>query len=218
MKILVVAKSPEPGRVKTRLCPPLTPVQAAEVAQAALADTLDAVRSSAANECVIALDGRPGPWLPEGFTVIAQRGTTFAERLAAAWADCGGPAVQIGMDTPQVTSALLDDALETLADNDSVLGLARDGGWWALGLHTPHESAFAGVPMSHRTTSLHQRRVLRTLGLHPALLAPLVDVDTWDDAVSVAAAVPGGRFGRLVHDLDRRATSSDDHVRPGRAS
>jgi uncharacterized protein len=204
MKILVVAKSPVPGRVKTRLCPPLTLREAADVAEAALADTLDAVAATGASERVLALDGQPGDWLPEGFRVVPQRGTSFAERLAAAWGDCGGPALQIGMDTPQVTTIHLEEALETLADNDSVLGLAPDGGWWALGLHVPAPTAFDGVPMSRRTTSLHQRRRLRELGLHPALLTPLEDVDTWDEAVTVAQVAPDGRFGRLVLDIDRR--------------
>jgi glycosyltransferase A (GT-A) superfamily protein (DUF2064 family) len=108
------------------------------------------------------------------------------------------------MDTPQITAALLDESLETLADNDSVIGLAPDGGWWALGLHAARPGVFDGVPMSHRTTSLHQRRALHRLGLHPALLASVTDVDTWGDATEVATRAPDGRFGRLVLELDRR--------------
>lgn len=211
MRILVVAKSPVPGRVKTRLCPPLTPIEAAAVAEAALADTLQAVQASAAHERVLALDGEPGPWLPPGFRVVPQRGSTFADRLGAAWADCGGPAIQIGMDTPQVTSALLGKALELLADNDSVLGLAPDGGWWALGLHAPQPRAFDGVPMSQSTTSRHQRRRLRDLGLHPALLPALEDVDTWSDAETVAHGSPHGRFGRLVMTLGRTVEERAAH-------
>ena len=218
MRILVVAKSPVPGRVKTRLCPPLTLDEAALVAEAALADTLDAVRASAAHERVLALDGPPGPWLPEGFRIVPQRETSFAQRLTAAWEDCGGPALQIGMDTPQVTAALLDQSLETLADNDSVLGLAPDGGWWALGLHSAQPDAFSGVPMSHHTTSLHQRRALRRLGLHPALLSSIADVDTWDEAVAVAAVAPDGRFGHLVDELSRRIASPHANPGCGRAS
>src|SRR5438105_3192912 len=83
--VLVLAKAPEPGRVKTRLCPPLSPAQAADVATAALADTLDAVVACGAERRILALDGRPGPWLPAGFEVIEQRGAGLAERLANAW-------------------------------------------------------------------------------------------------------------------------------------
>ena len=201
MRILVLAKSPVPGRVKTRLCPPLSLDQAAAVAEAALTDTLTAVLASSAHECVLALDGEPGTWLPQGFRVIPQRGTSFAERLAAAWSDCGGPALQIGMDTPQVTPALLDQSLELLGDSDSVLGLTPDGGWWALGLHEALPGAFDGVPMSQSSTSRHQRRRLRELGLNPVLLPAVTDVDTWDDAVSVANLAPHGAFGRAVDQI-----------------
>ncbi len=112
--VLVMAKSPIAGRVKTRLCPPLSMVQAADVAEAALADTLEAVASCAADRRVVALDGPVGPWLPEGFELIAQRGSAFDERLANAWADTGGSGIQIGMDTPQVTAGLIDTVLALL--------------------------------------------------------------------------------------------------------
>ena len=218
MKVLVLAKSPVPGRVKTRLCPPLSPAQAAAVAEAALADTLAAVRASSAHEVVLALDGEPGPWLPEGFRVIAQRGDTFAQRLAAAWVDCGGPTLQIGMDTPQVTATAIDESLELLADRDSVLGLTPDGGWWALGLHTAQPRAFDGVPMSRSTTAAHQRRRLRELGLCPGLLPAQVDVDTWEDAVAVQKLVPHTGFGRLVGRLARAVGPDIDDARAERAS
>ena len=106
-----MAKAPLPGRVKTRLCPPLTSQQAAEVAASALADTLAAVGACGADRRIVALDGPPGDWLPAGFEVIPQRGDGLAARLQAAWRDAAGPGLQIGMDTPQVTAELLDDAL-----------------------------------------------------------------------------------------------------------
>jgi glycosyltransferase A (GT-A) superfamily protein (DUF2064 family) len=114
LHVLVMAKEPVAGQVKTRLCPPCTYEQAAEIAAAALADTLDAVAACGATRRILALDGRPGPWLPAGFEVVAQEGRAFGERLAHAWARAGGPGLQIGMDTPQVTGAELDDALGAL--------------------------------------------------------------------------------------------------------
>ena len=69
----VLAKAPVPGRVKTRLCPPLTPAQAAELARAALLDTIEACSASAAREVVVILDGSPRPWMPAGIRVIAPR-------------------------------------------------------------------------------------------------------------------------------------------------
>jgi glycosyltransferase A (GT-A) superfamily protein (DUF2064 family) len=83
--LLVLAKTPVPGRVKTRLSPALSPGQAALVAAAALADTLAAVAASGVERRILALDGAPGDWIPSGFEVVAQCGDTFNERLAAAW-------------------------------------------------------------------------------------------------------------------------------------
>jgi glycosyltransferase A (GT-A) superfamily protein (DUF2064 family) len=207
VKVLVMAKAPLPGRVKTRLCPPLTPEQACEVAEAALADTLDAVAACGADEGVIALDGAPGPWLPPGFRIVRQEGTTFADRLARAWHDCGGPALQIGMDTPQADSALLDSSLSALdaSPRGCVIGLAHDGGWWAIGLREPQPDVFQGVPMSTPATGAHQIARLRLLGLEPAHLRPLVDVDTWSEARAVASEVPLGRFAARVRAIEAGA-------------
>lgn len=196
LHVLVMAKEPIPGRVKTRLCPPCTTAQAAELAQAALADTLEAVARCGADRRLLALDGRPGPWLPAGFEVFAQRGRGLGERLGAAWDSAGGPGLQIGMDTPQVTAGLLDDCLQRLAEGDvtAALGLAEDGGWWALGLRRPDPAVFLGVPMSTPGTGSAQERRLRDLGHDPVRLPSLRDVDHIDDALAVADEAPGTRF------------------------
>jgi len=196
LHVLVMAKEPVPGRVKTRLCPPCTAAQAAELAEAALADTLEAVARCGAGRRLLALDGRPGPWLPAGFEVFAQRGRGLDERLAAAWDRAGGPGLQIGMDTPQVTAGLLNDCLQRLAVQDATaaLGLAEDGGWWALGLRRPDPAVFLGVPMSTPRTGSAQERRLRDLGHDPVRLPRLRDVDHMDDAVAVAHDAPGTRF------------------------
>jgi rSAM/selenodomain-associated transferase 1 len=201
VRVLVLAKAPVSGRVKTRLQPPLTAEQAADVAAAALHDTLMAALASRASERVLALDGSPGPWLPPGWRVVEQRGTTLAQRLSAAWADCDGPTVQIGMDTPQVTGTVLDDAMARLDEHDCVLGPASDGGWWALGMRSAEPSAFHTVPMSTPTTCAHQLKRLRELGLTPTLLRTLTDVDTWTDALEVAAAAGDTRFAAVVDHL-----------------
>ncbi len=197
--VLVLAKEPLPGRVKTRLCPPCTPAESAAVAEAALADTLDAVARCRADRRVLALDGRPGPWLPSGFEVIAQVEGAFTDRLAAAWGAVAGPTVQIGMDTPQVTDALLDEALDAVtASHDSALGMAVDGGWWALALRTPDTSVFDGVPMSTGETGRIQHVRLRERGLEPVLLPMLRDIDTMDDARAVADVIPASRTAAAV--------------------
>lgn len=207
VQLLVLAKSPRPGRTKTRLCPPCTPGQAAELAGAALADTLDAVRRSDVYRRVLALDGLL-TGVPPGIAVIRQRGVGLGERIAAGFADAaaGGPAtiLQIGMDTPQVTADLLDGCVATLQrpGTDAALGLAEDGGWWALGLRDPARARLvADVPMSTADTGELTLAALRSAGLRVALLPPLRDVDRWADAMAVAALAPGTRFAAAVAEL-----------------
>ncbi|MEU0840867.1 DUF2064 domain-containing protein [Streptomyces sp. NPDC005962] len=206
--VLVIAKEPVAGRVKTRLTPPYSPAEAAALAEAALADTLHAVLGMPARRRVLALDGAPGPWLPPGIEVVAQSGGTLDERLAAAFAGCQGPTLLIGMDTPQVTPALLAPALrgDGWRDRDAWFGPAADGGFWALGLAEPDPELLRGVPMSTPATGAAQRRRLTDAGLRVGELPVLRDVDTADDAAWVAALAPGGRFARTLAGLSRAAT------------
>ncbi|MFP5220209.1 MAG: DUF2064 domain-containing protein [Actinomycetes bacterium] len=199
VQVLVLAKEPVPGRVKTRLCPPLTPAQAADVAAAALADTLDAVRAARVARRVLVTDGTLGA---EGFDVQRQRGGPLDERLAASLDDaaaaCDLPALLIGMDTPQVSAALLTRAAAVLTRTPAVLGRSVDGGWWALGLQRPDGALLRGVPTSRGDTGQRQLARLRGAGLSPVRLPVLCDVDTAADAVAVARQVPGSRFARVV--------------------
>jgi uncharacterized protein len=202
---MVVAKAPVPGRVKTRLCPPLDPVQAAELAQAALADTLAAVAACGCERKLLALEGAAGPWLPEGFEVFPQTGSGLDERLAAAWLRAGGPGLQVGMDTPQVDAGLLDSGLARLLSPGitAVLGPAADGGWWAIGLRRADPHVFRGVPMSTATTGHRQLLRLRERGHRPSLLPTLRDVDDLSDAAAVAELAPESRFARAYrHTLE----------------
>ncbi|MDK9494295.1 DUF2064 domain-containing protein [Streptomyces katrae] len=191
--LLVIAKAPVPGRVKTRLTPPFTPQQAADLAEAALADTLAAVAATPADRHVLVLDGAPGPWLPPGFEVVPQSGGGLDQRLAAAFAGCTGPALLIGMDTPQATPAHLAPALAFDA-YDAWFGPAADGGFWALGLAAPDPALLLGVPMSAPDTGAVQYERLRAAGLRTGLLPRLRDVDTAADAAEVSALAPTGRF------------------------
>jgi rSAM/selenodomain-associated transferase 1 len=199
MTVVVMAKAPVAGRVKTRLCPPCTPRTAALIAAASLADTLEAVGPDG----VLALDGDPGPWLAAGRRVLPQRGDGLGERLAHAFADAaspGEPTLLIGMDTPQVTAALLTAAVRSLAGADAVLGLAADGGWWALGLHDPdHADLLRSITMSTPDTGRETRQALHDKGLAVVLLAELRDVDTAEDATAVAEMCPAwSRFARAT--------------------
>ncbi len=201
--LLVMAKAPAPHRTKTRLSPPCTPVEAARLAEAALADTLATVASVDAGRHVLVLDGDAGPWVPAGIEVRAQRGNTFNERLAAAFDDVGTPSVLIGMDTPQVSAWELGAAIAALdhGATDAVLGLATDGGWWAIGFRERQPSAFEGIPMSADDTGARQLKRLQSLGLSVTMLPRLRDVDRFSDARIVADQIPASRFARSVRDL-----------------
>lgn len=204
--LLVIAKQPVPGRVKTRLVPPCTHEQAASLAEAALADTLHTVLKVPAARRVLVLDGKPGPWLPPGFDILPQCGGPLDERLAGAFAAMHGPTLLIGMDTPQVTPDLL--AVDWRA-TDAVFGPAADGGFWALGLRVPDPALLRGVPMSTPDTGSIQRERLIAAGLRVADLPQLRDVDTAADAVSVARQAPRSRFAARARELAAVLSQAD---------
>jgi glycosyltransferase A (GT-A) superfamily protein (DUF2064 family) len=206
-QVVVIAKEPLPGRVKTRLTPPYTPAQAAALAEAALCDTLTAVGDAPATRRVLALDGTPGGWLPPGFEVIAQRGAGLDERIAWALEDARAslpvPVVLIGMDTPQVTPALLAAAAEPLVSGaaDATFGLAEDGGFWLLGLRETDPALLLGVPMSRPDTGSQQLLRLEQAGLRVQTVPALIDVDTAAEAERIAATTPGSRFAACLRSI-----------------
>ena len=212
-QVVVIAKEPVPGRVKTRLTPDFTPAQAAKLAESALTDTLLAAAKVPAQRHVIALDGQPGDWLPGSFEVVAQRGRGLDERIAAAltevYARLPVPIVLIGMDTPQVTPDLLESALRPLADNkaDASFGPADDGGFWLLGLRRPDPELVLGVPMSTGDTGAAQLSRLTQAGLRVHWMRTLLDVDTPADAAAVASQAPHSRFAIALRAMPHRPAS-----------
>lgn len=199
-QVIVIAKEPVPGRVKTRLTPPFSPAQAAGLAEAALADTLNAVALAPVAGRVLALSGATGPWLPDGFDVVNQSGDGLDQRIGRAFTDAYAshsvPMLLIGMDTPQITPGLLAQAASALVSGeaDAVLGPAADGGFWLLGLRRPDPALTAGIPMSTGHTGRAQLARLVSAGLRVRGLPELTDVDTVTEAAEVAAALPGSRF------------------------
>lgn len=208
---LVVAKSPVPGKVKTRLGRVVGMERAADLAAAALLDTVAACAAAyGPARCHLALDGvlaeaeRATALLEAtaGWTVHPQRGEGFAARLVQAHQDTaafsGAPVVQVGMDTPHLRAETLVEAADLLTGPDSaVLGPAYDGGWWLLGVAGPHLLAHLGeVPMSTAATGELTRQALVRAGAVVTEVAPLRDVDEVLDAESVAAAAPHTRFAR----------------------
>jgi uncharacterized protein len=204
--LMVMAKAPVPGRVKTRLCPPCTAGEAAALARSALADTLRAVSATDVARHVVVLDGEPGPWAPPGFEFIEQSAGGLDERLAAAFDRVAGPAILIGMDTPQVSPRLLARSIEVLwrTGVDAVLGAAVDGGWWGIGLRHADPRVFLGVPMSTKVTGAAQAARLDMLGLRWRPLPWLQDVDRFHDALAVAQLIPRSRFARTVASVGGR--------------
>lgn len=224
--LLVIAKSPVPGRVKTRLTPALTARQAAEVAEAALADTLDAVRAAPARRRVLVLDGEPRAWFPADIEIVPQAAGGLDERLAAAFALAAGPALLIGMDTPQITPELLT---VDWTDADAWFGPATDGGFWALGLRRPDPGLLRGVPMSAPHTGAAQYARLAAANLRIRALPELRDIDTPDDLTHVATGAPRTRTARLATSLGaptagrtepdhRSGSSAARHRVPARAT
>ena len=206
--LLIIAKQPVPGKVKTRLVPPCTYEQAAALAEAALTDTLHTLLQVPARRRILVLDGQPGPWLPPGFEIVPQARGPLDERLACAFAAVPGPALLVGMDTPQVTPDLL--AVDWHAA-DAVFGPAADGGFWALGLRAPDPGLLRGVPMSTARTGAIQRARLLAAGLRVVDLPQLRDVDTAADAVAVAHEAPHSRFAARAREL-ATVLSRTDHL------
>ena len=153
---------------------------------------------------MVALDGTPGRWLPQGFDVIGQRGAGLDERIAWALADARVtlplPVVLIGMDTPQVTPGLLAAAAEPLVSRsaDATFGMAEDGGFWLLGLREVDPDLILGVPMSQPDTGPKQLARLQQAGLRVTMLPELTDINTVREAEHVAAVTPGSRFAACM--------------------
>ena len=203
--VIVLAKSPVPGRAKTRLTTSFSPEEAAGLAAAAIRDTLDVVAKVSPRHTVIAWDGPRTRWLPTGARVLDQCGGTLDERIERVFADVLGddtdrPTVLVGMDTPQLEPTHL---VVDWGGADAVLGLSEDGGYWAIGFRRHHPGAIRGVAMSTARTGADQLARLRALGLSVKLLAVLRDVDEPEDAMAVAGLAPDSRFGRLHRRLTR---------------
>ncbi|MBG6238745.1 glycosyltransferase A (GT-A) superfamily protein (DUF2064 family) [Mycetocola sp. CAN_C7] len=215
--LVVIAKETLPGKVKTRLHPPLSLEQAAELAAASLADTLSAVAQLPATRRILLFDGNRLPPGSELYEVMDQVEGDLDMRLGAMFDELDGPTILIGMDTPQVTAELLAPVFdEWPADVDAWFGPATDGGFWALALAEPTGDLVRGVPMSRADTGRIQLERLRDAGLSVRSLDALEDVDTFDNAVSVARIAPSGRFAgalaRMTHGTADGTTDSSGVV------
>lgn len=194
--LIVIAKEPLPGKAKTRLHPPFSLEQAAALAAASIDDTLAALAGLPASRRILLFDGDRPPASAGGYEIVPQSDGDLDERLAAGFDAISGPAVLVGMDTPQLRAADLAPAFDENADVDAWFGPADDGGFWALGLREPRGDLIRGVPMSRDDTGALQLARLHDAGLRVGMLRELTDVDTVDDARRVADVAPATAFAR----------------------
>lgn len=199
--LIVIAKQPVPGKVKTRLTPPFTPQEAARLAEAALVDTLTAACRTRVDHRLLVLQGEPGPWLPPGFTVVPQVSGTLDVRIAAAFREAAkidaGPALLIGMDTPQVDPKVLEEAFAAMGCTAATQRVpdrrhATIPHQIAAGhptLPTPPATSSRSVPLPHpappaaphQLTSLPRPAIVSSLPPvpHDAVFGPAEDGGFW---------------------------------------
>ena len=197
LTVAIVAKECVPGRVKTRLTPPLLPEEAARLARASLDDTIDLVRSLPVARRILFFAGRVAHEHRD-LEVMPQPEGDLDARLGHLFDAVDGPLLLIGMDPPQLTRAHIAEPVRSWPDDvDGYFGPAEDGGFWALAMREPDGSLIRGVSMSTSSTGREQRRRLVQAGLRVRDLAVVRDVDRADDARRVAEDAPGGRFAAV---------------------
>lgn len=184
--LLVVAKRPFPGHTKTRLSPPLTPQEAANLYEHFLRDTLDVIRLVPGVQPIIA-------YLPQGeeayfrslapdFALLPQRGDNLGARLDNALTHClmdGYPkAVIMDSDSPTLPAAYLSQAFTALDEADVVLGPCEDGGYYLIGLNRPMPRLLREVQMSTPHVIRDTLDLAAEEGLTVTQLPLWYDVDT----------------------------------------
>jgi rSAM/selenodomain-associated transferase 1 len=197
--VAIMAKAPRPGEVKTRLCPPLSLADAAELYRRFLLDKIEQVRSLRAASLAIAytpVEARPFfEEVAPGFVLVPQRGTDLGNRLANSLGellDSGHRgALAIDSDTPTLPLGFLQQALElvTMPQNDVVLGPTEDGGYYLIGLRTVHRELFESMAWSTNQVLPETLRRADAKGLRVACLPPWYDIDTAGDLSRLGVAL-----------------------------
>jgi uncharacterized protein len=205
--LLVFAKRPKAGEAKTRLCPPLSPAQAAAVAEALLRDTLPLAEHLTGWERTLAYAPRGArremaalapPW-----RLRLQRGSDLGARLehafAGRFAQGAGPVVAIGADCPHMPAGRVEEAAAALEQADLVLGPTDDGGFYLIGLRRAAPGLFEGVRWSTEHALGDTLAQARRLRLRYGLLSPGYDVDEMEDLGRLRRALPAMPAGSLAH-------------------
>lgn len=197
--VAIMAKAPRAGAVKTRLCPPLSPRQAAALARCFLRDRIAQLRdlrgASPAVAYTPASERDLFERLAPEFAPIVQRGRDLGARirstLAALMASGHRAAIAIGTDTPTLPTPVLQRAVDLIAsgDVDVVLGPAEDGGYYLIGVSADHPTLFDEVPWSTSEVLAITLHRARAAGLRTACMSPWFDVDTSDDLTRLGAVL-----------------------------
>ncbi|WJY17825.1 TIGR04282 family arsenosugar biosynthesis glycosyltransferase [Alteriqipengyuania flavescens] len=179
-RVVIFAKYPKAGAVKTRLAETIGDAAASRVYRALLDHTLIEARSSGL-PVELRYDGAEAAdfaQLVSGeIDLVPQGGGDLGERLARVEA----PALVIGSDCPGLTAKKLRKAAKALAENDAVIGPATDGGYWLIGLARPMPFLFEAMPWSKPGLLAATLSKLDEAGIGYAMLKELGDIDTEDD-------------------------------------
>lgn len=202
--VAIMAKAPQAGEVKTRLCPPLSLADAAELYRRFLLDKIEQVTTLKAASLAIAYTPAEAKAFFEevapGFVLVQQRGADLGDRLANSLGELldrgHGGAVAIDSDTPTLPVGFLQQAVDlvTTPDIDLVLGPTQDGGYYLIGLRAMHRELFEAMAWSTSAVLSETIRRADAKGLRVACLPPWYDIDTPEDLGRLRAelAVQGG--------------------------
>ena len=207
--LLVVAKEPAPGQTKTRLCPPLTPEQAASLYECFLRDTLDLMRRVAGIErvvCYLAEDARSYfEGIAPDMQLRCQQGEALGERLDHLLTESlsrgSERAIVMDSDSPTLPPEYVARAFDVLDGADVVIGPTHDGGYYLIGMKQPQPHLLREVPMSTPDVLDETLRRSRALGLKVEQLPRWYDIDTGDDLELLAQELLG-----QSHNGNARAT------------
>ncbi|WP_434594075.1 TIGR04282 family arsenosugar biosynthesis glycosyltransferase [Streptomyces sp. A5-4] len=193
--ILVMAKPPRPGTVKTRPHPLLSPLRRAALQAELIRHTMELATAHTPRTYLAHApdDGEDAisTAVPAGVRLLVQRGEDLGQRLAAAvtdaFADGGGPLLGIGTVAPTLTAGHLTAAFAALEHHDVALGPALDGGYYLIGVRAARTSLFALDPEVWSTGRVlaATRALADGEGLSVGMLRPLRDLDTPEDAAAL---------------------------------
>lgn len=207
--IAIMAKAPRPGRVKTRLAPPLSRAAAARLARCFLLDTVARVAQLDRARGALLYSPRASQQvfrrMAAGFMLIPQHSGDLGRRLALAFRDLLdlnlGPVVVIGSDVPSLPTSILERALSSLKDSrmDGVLGPSEDGGYYLIGLRRPCAELFRGIAWSTPKVFEQTMTRARQQRLRIRVLPRWWDIDTPEDLQQLRGWLVSQPGAELAH-------------------